>query len=129
MLKKLIPARWKSRDFMDQIEASKFLSRVILHLVLSGDNKHKASAHAEKKWRNVVMDNLFNARNNAVMLLRAGWTMLGTFRYGFPPVCHPREWPQRHNFLKERILPDGRKVKLFTGDASLECNIHKEPKQ
>jgi hypothetical protein len=124
MLEKLIPPSWKSSDFIEQIVSLKFLSRVILHLVLSGDNKHKIKNDAQMRWRNVVMDNLFNSRTNAVMLLRVGWTMLGTFRYGFPPVCHPKakSW-KNHNFLKERILPDGTKIELFDGDAKLECSL------
>ena len=76
MLEKLIPPSWKSA--IEQIVSLKFLSRVILHLVLSGDNKHKIKNDAQMRWRNVVMDNLFNSRTNAVMLLRVGWTMLGT---------------------------------------------------
>jgi hypothetical protein len=125
MLEKMIPPSWKSEDLVKQIRALKFLSRVILHLVLSGDNKHRIKNNAQMRWRNVIMDNLFNSRTNAVMLLRVGWTMLGTFRYGFPPVCHPKAktW-KNHNFLKERILPDGTKIRLFDGDAKLDCSIH-----
>jgi len=123
MLEKLIPPSWKSEDLVKQIRALKFLSRVILHLVLSGDNKHRIKNDAQMRWRNVVMDNLFNSRNNAVMLLRVGWTMLGTFRYGFPPVCHPKAW-KKNNFLRERILPNGTKIELFDGDAKLDCSIH-----
>ena len=132
-LKKLIPKSWMTDELEERIEKSSFLSHVILHLVLSGDNEHNAkeknssrkNSSRKKKWRSVLMDNLFNTRNNAVMLLGVGWTMLGTFRYNFPGSCHPK---QREHW-KEKINLNGQDVELFFGDAKDNIDIRKNKEE
>ena len=132
-LKKLIPKSWMTDELEERIEKSSFLSRVILHLVLSGDNKHNAkeknssrkNSSRKKKWRSVLMDNLFNTRNNAVMLLGVGWTMLGTFRYNFPGSCHPKE----RVHWEKKIELDGQDVELFFGDAKDNIDIRSDKEE